>query len=51
MDIKDITKRTVETLGRTESGLLENYNREHEKLSSLVEVIWTLEESLFRWGT
>lgn len=45
MDIQDITKEQFETLILIRS--LEEYiTDEHENLSSLSEVIWTLEESL-----
>ena len=45
MDIKDITKEQLETLILIKS-LEEFITDEHENLSSLSEVIWTLEESL-----
>ena len=45
MDIKDITKEQLETLILIKS-LEEFVTDEHENLSSLSEVIWTLEESL-----
>ena len=45
MDIKDITKEQFETLVLVRS-LEEFITEEHENLSSLSEVIWTLEESL-----
>ena len=45
MDIKDITKEQLETLIMIKS-LEEFVTDEHENLSSLSEVIWTLEESL-----
>ena len=45
MDIKDITKEQLETLILIRS-LEEFVTDEHENLSSLSEVIWTLEESL-----
>ena len=45
MDIKDITKEQFETLVLVRS-LEEFITEEHESLSSLSEVIWTLEESL-----
>lgn len=45
MDIQDITKEQLETLVLVRS-LEEFITEEHENLSSLSEVIWTLEESL-----
>ena len=45
MDIRDITKEQLETLILIKS-LEEFVTDEHENLSSLSEVIWTLEESL-----
>ena len=45
MDIQDITKEQLETLILVRS-LEEFITEEHENLSSLSEVIWTLEESL-----
>ena len=45
MDIKDITKEQFGTLVLVRS-LEEFITEEHENLSSLSEVIWTLEESL-----
>ena len=45
MDNQNITKEQVETLIRLRS-LEEFITDEHENLSSLSEVIWTLEESL-----
>jgi len=45
MDIQDITKEQFETLILIRS-LEEFITDEHENLSSLSEVIWTLEESL-----
>ena len=45
MDIKDITKEQLETLILIKS-LEEFITDEHKNLSSLSEVIWTLEESL-----
>ena len=45
MDIQDITKEQLETLILIKS-LEEFVTDEHENLSSLSEVIWTLEESL-----
>ena len=45
MDINDITKEQLETLILIKS-LEEFVTDEHENLSSLSEVIWTLEESL-----
>lgn len=45
MDIQDITKEQFETLVLVRS-LEEFITEEHENLSSLSEVIWTLEESL-----
>ncbi len=45
MDIQDITKEQLETLILIKS-LEEFITDEHENLSSLSEVIWTLEESL-----
>lgn len=45
MDIQDITKEQFETLVLIRS-LEEFITNEHENLSSLSEVIWTLEESL-----
>ena len=45
MDIKDITKEQLETLILIKS-LEEFITDGHENLSSLSEVIWTLEESL-----
>ena len=45
MDTQDITKEQFETLVLVRS-LEEFITEEHENLSSLSEVIWTLEESL-----
>lgn len=45
MDTQDITKEQLETLILVRS-LEEFITEEHENLSSLSEVIWTLEESL-----
>ena len=45
MDIQNITKEQFETLILLRS-LEEFITDEHENLSSLSEVIWTLEESL-----
>ena len=50
MDTQDITKEQLETLILIRS-LEEFITEEHENLSSLSEVIWTLEESLSNEGT
>ena len=47
MDIQDITKEQLETLILVRS-LEEFITEEHENLSSLSEVIWTLEEKIGR---